>query len=143
MYKNDLEAVQAFMNDVAVNGVQMPNKEQARKLASIAADCMEAYEPKAGDAQLVGFGIYSGYYQAQGSEIRYSDGATLFSPDEKRAVILISADVLTMGLPEYARVGVGLHELAHLGGMEHNDRFVSRLLELQLTYYARHKHTSL
>lgn len=134
-YRNDLDKVVAWINSLGGSYTGVPDKAALAQLAAIARDCMRAYTPRPGDRELIGwflFGDISG--GAKGAEkAREADGICYIGKDG-RAAVGISLNVLNMN-PTYARVAVGLHELAHLTADDHNDEFVSRFMQLQHNYY--------
>lgn len=69
--------------------------------------------------------------------MRDADGICAVSRDGKTAAIGIRFDVLTQQHPDYADACIGLHEVAHLRYDEHNDDFVSYLIQLQYDYFKK------
>lgn len=134
-YKNNFEGVVEWINSQGGSYSGIPDKADQARLDAIARDCMRAYTPRPGDRELIGwflFGDISG--GAKGAEkAREADGICYIGKDG-RAAVGISSAVLGMN-PTYARVAVGLHELAHLTVDDHNDEFVSVLMQLQHNYY--------
>lgn len=135
-FKNDFEKVVKWLNSQGGSYTGMPGEDKLAKLNAIAEDCMRVYTPRHGDRELVGWFVF-GDVKAPGNEweqrARNSDGICRIGPDGK-AAIGINLAVLDMD-PIYARVAVGLHELAHLSVDDHNDMFVTVLMNLQYRYY--------
>lgn len=112
-----------------------PSDTILEKLDYIANATMTAYNRLPGDRELVGWFVFGGAADADGQIT--ADGICYIpaDPADRRAAIGISQEVLEMDLPEFAVVGVALHELAHLTAEAHDDLFVERLMELQYNYY--------
>ena len=138
-YKNDDQKVFRFLTEVCgceFRG-QLPNRALLDELDSVAADCMAAYEPQAGDRELVGFFCY-GALEGSAENIeaaKGADGICYIGRDGRAAIGIPAALLVAPSLREYVRVAVVCHELAHLSEDEHNDRFVARMMDHQYSYY--------
>lgn len=134
-YQNNFESVVVWINSQGGSYSGIQDDCALEKLDSIARDCMKAYMPRSGDRELVGWFLFGGIRgKGEGMERgRTADGICYIGKDG-RAAIGINLAVLDME-PTYARVAVGLHELAHLSVDDHNDEFVSVLMQLQHQYY--------
>ena len=134
-YRNDLDKVVAWINSQGGSYTGVPDKAALARLDAIARDCMKAYAPRSGDRELIGWFLFCGISGgAKGAERAHSADGICYIGKDGRAAIGISSAVLGMN-PTYARVAVGLHELAHLTVDDHNDEFVSVLMQLQHNYY--------
>ena len=124
------------------NGCQydgLPDDALIEELDQIAADCLRAYSPRPGDHELVGFFWFSSLSdQRKEGALKEDDNCHLdglcFVGKGGKAAIGLSLELLGKSRG-YARGGLVLHELAHLRHEEHDDNFVSFLLELQHRYF--------
>ena len=135
-YQNDFMATVNYIRKYGGEYHGIPNAAEIAALNAIAADCMRAYQHNEQDRELVGWVLFGEIHAEEpvaGSDNNGDVDGICYIGTDGRAAIGISRKVLNM--PIYAAVAVGLHELAHLCSDNHDDRFVSRLMQLQYNYY--------
>lgn len=135
-FTNDLDTVGRWLRrNIGPCEIRATEKEE-KQLNDIATACMSVYRPRTGDKQIMGFFPFSELQGVKGN-VRDADGICAVSRDGKTAAIGIRFDVLTQQHPDYAAACIGLHEVAHLRYDEHNDDFVSYLIQLQYDYFKK------
>lgn len=136
-FENDIDAVARWVRrNIGPYELQATEQEK-QKLNDIAAACMSVYEPKPGDKMLIGFFPFSEIKGRADERERDADGFVFVPKGSNTAAIGIRFNILNNQHMDYTAACIGLHEVAHLRYEDHDDNFVSYLLELQYNYFRK------